>query len=216
MHTGTIANRLFYWSGTNGPNGISPADGSRVKIAALNTQPCLAGHCDWRLPNRRELDSLVAVEWAAPAVDPYQDALSKIKNKDPMVRRQAAATLEDANALLAWHLPRHNRRFAVPAAEPDAAWRPWPDGPPPEAVFCFEYTRRVERDATIGWDGGALSLPRRTGGASWGRRPVTVQERLDGSLWVRDGDDLYPLSPAPPSTPVLRRASSGRSLGFSR
>ncbi|KOR17758.1 alkaline phosphatase family protein, partial [Burkholderia cenocepacia] len=38
MHTGTIANRLFYWSGTNGPNGISPADGSRVKIAALNNQ----------------------------------------------------------------------------------------------------------------------------------------------------------------------------------
>lgn len=38
MHTGTIANRLFYWSGTNGPNGINPADGSRVKIAALNNQ----------------------------------------------------------------------------------------------------------------------------------------------------------------------------------
>ncbi|UEP51255.1 phospholipase C, phosphocholine-specific [Burkholderia ambifaria] len=38
MHTGTIANRLFYWSGTNGPNGISPADGSRVKLAALNNQ----------------------------------------------------------------------------------------------------------------------------------------------------------------------------------
>ena len=49
-----------------------------------------------------------------------------------------------------------------------------------------------------------LSLPRRTGGASWGRRRVTVQERLDGSLWVRDGSELYPLSPAPPSAPILR------------
>lgn len=120
------------------------------------------------------------------------------------LRREGVATIEDANTLLARHLPRHNRRFAVPAAEPGAAWRPWPDGPPPEAVFCFEYTRRVERDATIGWDGGALSLPRRTGGASWGRRRVTVQERLDGSLWMRDGSELYPLSPAPPSTPILR------------
>ncbi len=31
MHTGTIANRLFYWSGTNGPNGVSPVDGSKVR-----------------------------------------------------------------------------------------------------------------------------------------------------------------------------------------
>ena len=38
MHTGTIANRLFYWSGTNGPNGISPVDGSKVQVAALNNQ----------------------------------------------------------------------------------------------------------------------------------------------------------------------------------
>ena len=35
MHTGTIANRLFYWSGTNGPNGVSPVDGSRVEVAGL-------------------------------------------------------------------------------------------------------------------------------------------------------------------------------------
>ena len=38
MQTGTIANRLFYWSGTNGPNGISPVDGSKVRVAALNNQ----------------------------------------------------------------------------------------------------------------------------------------------------------------------------------
>jgi len=38
MHTGTIANRLFYWSGTNGPNGLSPVDGSRVEVAGLNNQ----------------------------------------------------------------------------------------------------------------------------------------------------------------------------------
>ncbi|BEP63523.1 phospholipase C, phosphocholine-specific [Variovorax sp. V213] len=38
MHTGTIANRLFYWSGTNGPNGTSPVDGSKVQLAVLNNQ----------------------------------------------------------------------------------------------------------------------------------------------------------------------------------
>jgi hypothetical protein len=44
-------------------------DAFDVKIAALNTQPCFAGRCDWRLPNRRELDSLVDAGRVAPAVD---------------------------------------------------------------------------------------------------------------------------------------------------
>lgn len=45
-------------------------DAFRVKIAALNKAPCFAGHCDWRLPNRRELGSLVDADRVAPAVDP--------------------------------------------------------------------------------------------------------------------------------------------------
>lgn len=51
-------------------NTYSWYDAFSVKIAALNTAPCFAGHCDWRLPNRRELDSLVDSGRAAPAVDP--------------------------------------------------------------------------------------------------------------------------------------------------
>jgi Winged helix-turn helix len=126
------------------------------------------------------------------------------------LRRAGAASLEDAEALLAWYVPRHNRRFAVGAAEPVAAWRSWPDGPPPEAVFCFEYARRVGRDATVAWDGGTLALPRRHGGVGWGARQIVVQERLDGSLWARDGVALYPLRPAPPSAPVLRARDLSR------
>jgi hypothetical protein len=126
------------------------------------------------------------------------------------LRRAGAATLEDANALFAWYLPRHNRRFAVPPADTEPAWRPWPTGLPPEAVLCFEYPRRVARDATIGWDGGALALPRRRGGASWAGRRVVVQERLDGSLWARDELECYPLVAAPPTAPVLRARSQHR------
>ncbi len=45
-------------------------DAFNVKVAALDATPCFAGHCDWRLPNRRELESLVDVSQNAPAVDP--------------------------------------------------------------------------------------------------------------------------------------------------
>lgn len=42
------------------------ADAFAVKIAALNTMPCFAGHCDWRLPNVRELQSIAHYEVAFP------------------------------------------------------------------------------------------------------------------------------------------------------
>lgn len=41
-----------------------------VKIAALNTVPCFANHCDWRLPNVNELQTLADYGRLGPAIDP--------------------------------------------------------------------------------------------------------------------------------------------------
>lgn len=46
------------------------ADAFAVKIAALNTPSCFAGHCDWRLPNINELQTLADYGGAGPAIDP--------------------------------------------------------------------------------------------------------------------------------------------------
>jgi hypothetical protein len=120
------------------------------------------------------------------------------------LRRAGAATLDEANRVLARYVPRHNRWFGVPPAEAEPAWRAWTSPWPVEAELCFHYPRRAEGDATIGWDGGALALPRRRDGQAWGRRRVVVEEHLDGALWVRDGPERHRLREAPPSAPRLR------------
>ncbi|HVO24806.1 MAG TPA: DUF1566 domain-containing protein [Candidatus Margulisiibacteriota bacterium] len=51
----------------------NPMDGTMVTefLATLNRQPCFAGHCDWRIPNLKELLSIVDYEilYPGPAVD---------------------------------------------------------------------------------------------------------------------------------------------------
>lgn len=38
-------------------------------VAQLNTPPCFAHHCDWRIPNVKELQSIVDYGNGNPAVD---------------------------------------------------------------------------------------------------------------------------------------------------
>jgi transposase len=126
------------------------------------------------------------------------------------LRRGRVATLEAANELLAWFLPRHNARFAIEPAAPEPAWRPWSLAQPPEAVFCFHYPRTAARDATVSLDGRSLALPPRADRRTWAGRRVIVQERLDGSIWAEHGGTLYPIAEAPATAPVLRARHAPR------
>lgn len=49
-------------------------DQAFAKIDDLNRPPCFAGFCDWRLPNRSELLTLVDLGKRNPAVSPYFDS----------------------------------------------------------------------------------------------------------------------------------------------
>jgi transposase len=120
------------------------------------------------------------------------------------LRRRRAATIDEANEVLVAYLPRHNQRFAVPAVIDEPAWRAWADGLVAASVFAFHYPRKVARDATLSWDGIPLALPRRPDGRSWAGRVVTLEERLDSSLWVSHEGICYPLAPAPSEPRTLR------------
>lgn len=76
---GTITDRksALTWEKLSDDGSIHDWDATHTwanafsKIAALNTPPCFAGQCDWRLPNLNELESIRSLEGDGdPAVAP--------------------------------------------------------------------------------------------------------------------------------------------------
>lgn len=60
--------KTFTWSATSA--GEQDGTAFSVFLATLNTAPCFAGHCDWRLPTAAELQTLIDHSRFAPAADP--------------------------------------------------------------------------------------------------------------------------------------------------
>lgn len=65
------------------------------------------------------------------------------------LRLAGAVDRDGAERVLARFLPRFNRRFVVPAANPDPAWRPLPAGLRLDRICCLKYRRVVANDHTV-------------------------------------------------------------------
>jgi transposase len=115
----------------------------------------------------------------------------------------------DANTFLDAFLPRFNAQFAVPPAQPGAAYRPLLAGEhlPLSRVCCFKYARVVAADNTVTFGPHRLQIrPGPPGAArrSYAHAAVAVHERLDGSLAVvYAGQEVHTVA-APAEAPVLR------------
>jgi len=97
------------------------------------------------------------------------------------LRLQGVSTLEEANRVLAQHLPRHNLQFAVTAQDPEPAWRARPRQL--DQLFCFKFHWVVALDHTVRFPGQVIDIPRplpRNLARAW----VEVQQRFDGTLQV--------------------------------
>jgi hypothetical protein len=73
---GTCSNKATTLCGTDADcsiDGTCNVSGGKMTIfqwvAQLNTPPCFAHHCDWRIPNVKELQSIVDYETYLPPVD---------------------------------------------------------------------------------------------------------------------------------------------------
>jgi hypothetical protein len=131
----------------------------------------------------------------------FQDRLSS------ELRLQGAATLEAANAVLAKHLVRHNRQFAVAAQDPEPAWRVRPREL--DQLFCFKFHRVVALDHTVRFAGQVIDIPR-PGPRSLARARVEVQQRFDSTLRVFHQGHFLATAQSQLHTGPLRLASLTR------
>jgi hypothetical protein len=121
------------------------------------------------------------------------------------LRLAGAGDLESANRVLGRFVARFNRRFAVPPANPEPAWRPLPAGLSRDGVCGLKYRRVVARANTVRAGATILQLPARSDGRTNAGRRVELQLRLDGRLVVWDGQRTVLVRPAP-ADPVQLRA----------
>lgn len=128
------------------------------------------------------------------------------------LRLAKATSLEEANRVVWDFLPRHNRRFAIPARDPGSAFRQHEEGFNPDEVFCFKYYRTVGLDNVVRFAGHRLQITPTNGRLSYARARVEVQERLDGSVAVYYQGCCLATIPAPSEAPVLRARSMARAM----
>ena len=126
------------------------------------------------------------------------------------LRLAGVRTLEEANRVLWDFLPRHNHRFAIPAAQPGSAYRQPGERFNPDRVFCFKYHRRVGPDNVVRFGEHRLQIMPTNGRPSYAHARVEVHERLDGSIAVYYQGHCLATKPAPPEAPVLRVKDTAR------
>lgn len=105
----------------------------------------------------------------------FQDRLVK------EMRLEGISSLAEANLFLARYLPKHNRRFSVPAAQEADVHRRVPEGTDLNSILSIRERRVVRKDGTVAF-GGRLYQLRDPGRLS----RVTVETRIDGSLRFSD------------------------------
>ena len=124
------------------------------------------------------------------------------------LRLSGASNITEANLVLRDFLPRFNRRFAVPAAQPGQAYRPVNSDMDLDGILCTKERRRVARDNTVQYRQRTLQLFPDADRVSYAGAYVEIQERLDGQILACYQDKLLTPQDAPPLAATLRTQAS--------
>lgn len=136
----------------------------------------------------------------------FQDRLIK------EMRLEGIKSREEANTFLRHYLPKYNRRFERKPRNETDLHRPIPKGTPLKRILCIRERHILRNDNTLRHDQKFYLIKH-----PWnGRRPkvIQVEERIDGKLYLLDGDRSLPyreikerprVLPQPKRKPLPRR-----------
>jgi hypothetical protein len=133
------------------------------------------------------------------------------------LRLAGITTLEDATVFLNGPFKADfNTRFARPAKESQAAWRPLPKGVDAERICSFRYEATVGNDNAVRLAGRILDIPAGPRRRGYAKARVEIRQLLDGRWRVYYKNELL-LETTPPAVQVplrtLRRKYRTPKLG---
>ena len=101
------------------------------------------------------------------------------------LRLLKASTVAEANRALKKYVPEHNARFAVPAEQANAAWRPVPEGSTADEICALQYSRIVLNNNTVRIGRQVIDIRRQPAGrATYAKTHVLVRHLLNGRYCV--------------------------------
>jgi len=111
------------------------------------------------------------------------------------LRKAQAGTREEANRYLDEEfLPMWNERFVVEAGSEVDAHRPLGETLQLASILSHVEPRQVSNDYTIAWQGRTWQIPKPAVRPGLRRSTVRIEERLDGTLQARSGEQFVELT----------------------
>ena len=131
----------------------------------------------------------------------HQDRLVK------EIRLAGIKTKDGANEFLGWYLPKHNRKFSISPAKKANLHRKSPGKKELKKILCMQTERHLGNNAVIEHNSKfyqVKGIPKRR------IKTVMVEERLDGSMHVRNNGSYFKYREIDPE--LIRRAEPNKKV----
>jgi transposase len=137
------------------------------------------------------------------------------------LRLAKATSAVEANKVLDWYRPDHNRRFAIAPQNSVPAWRSLPVDLDLDRVCAFLYDATVGNDNAVRIGGLVIDIPPGPGNRGYAKARVEVRQLLDGSWRVEYQGKLLATvraarAPSNEIHPLKRRKRSAAARAFRR